>query len=52
VISGGAGRADHFAAAFAAGADAALAAGAFHSGALRIPALKADLEARGIEVRR
>lgn len=52
VISGGAGRAEHFAAAFAAGADAALAAGAFHSGVLRIPELKRELSARGFEVRR
>ena len=52
VASGGAGRSEHFAAAFEAGADAALAAGVFHRGELAIPALKAELSERGIEVRR
>ena len=52
VASGGAGRVEHFAAAFAAGADAALAAGVFHRGELTIPELKARLAERGVEVRR
>ena len=51
VASGGAGEPAHFEAAFAAGADAALAASVFHSGAVRIPALKAWLRTRGIPVR-
>ncbi len=52
VASGGAGEAAHFLAAFReADADAALAAGVFHSGAVAIPALKAFLRDNGIEVR-
>jgi cyclase len=52
VASGGAGRAEDFAEVFAeADADAALAASVFHSGAVRIPALKRQLRACGIEVR-
>jgi cyclase len=52
VASGGAGEASHFAAAFLdADVDAALAASVFHSGAVRIPSLKATLRAQGIEVR-
>lgn len=52
VASGGAKTPAHFAAAFReAGADAALAAGAFHRGELRIPDLKFELRAQGIEVR-
>lgn len=51
VASGGAGSAGHFAEAFAAGADAALAASVFHDGTLPIPALKAELRDRGVEVR-
>jgi cyclase len=51
VASGGARTAAHFADAFAAGADAALAAGAFHRRELAIPDLKRDLAARGVEVR-
>jgi len=52
VASGGAGSCAHFAAAFAdADVDAALAASVFHSGELRIPALKRELRAQGIEVR-
>ena len=52
VASGGAGCADDFAAVFAqADVDAALAASVFHSGELRIPALKRELRAKGIEVR-
>ncbi|MBV6424075.1 MAG: Imidazole glycerol phosphate synthase subunit HisF [Steroidobacteraceae bacterium] len=53
VASGGAGTVEHFAAVFTdAGADAALAASVFHSGAIAIPALKAALARAGIEVRR
>jgi cyclase len=52
VASGGAGAVEHFAAAFAAGADAALAASVFHSGEIAIPALKRALAERGVEVRR
>jgi cyclase len=51
IASGGAGTPAHFAEAFAAGADAALAASLFHFGELDIGALKADLSARGIPVR-
>lgn len=52
VASGGARSADHFEQVFRqARVDGALAAGAFHRGELLIPQLKADLAARGIEVR-
>ena len=52
VASGGAGVADHFLQVFQdADVDAALAASVFHSGAVRIPELKASLRAQGIEVR-
>jgi cyclase len=52
VASGGAGTAGHFAEVFrSAGADAALAAGVFHSGEISIPQLKRELRAAGIEVR-
>ena len=52
VASGGAGLPAHFRDVFAiAGADAALAAGVFHSGSIAIPALKRFLAAEGIEVR-
>lgn len=52
VASGGAGEIGHFAAVFnEAGADAALAASVFHSGAIAIPQLKRQLRAAGIEVR-
>lgn len=52
VASGGAGRPEHFAQVLLdAGADAALAAGVFHSGALEIAELKAYLIARGCPVR-
>jgi cyclase len=52
VASGGAGCGADFAAVFAqADVDAALAASVFHSGELRIPALKRELRAQGIEVR-
>ena len=53
VASGGAGTPEHFVAAFRdADVDAALAASVFHSGELRIPELKDQLAAAGIEVRR
>ncbi|MHB1871772.1 MAG: imidazole glycerol phosphate synthase subunit HisF [Steroidobacteraceae bacterium] len=52
VASGGAGAVEHFAAAFReAGADAALAAGVFHSGEIVIAHLKRALLDCGIEVR-
>ncbi len=52
IASGGAGNMDDFADVFAIGqADAALAASVFHYGEIPIPALKAFLEMRGIEVR-
>ena len=52
IASGGAGNMDDFADVFAIGqADAALAASVFHFGEIPIPALKAFLEMRGIEVR-
>ena len=52
VASGGAGAVEHFAAVFEeTDVDAALAASVFHSGAVRIPDLKRQLRARGIEVR-
>jgi cyclase len=52
VASGGAGSAEHFAAVFKeADVDAALAASVFHSGAVRIPALKTYLRERRFEVR-
>ena len=52
IASGGAGEAAHFANAFAlADVDGALAASVFHSGAVRIPALKRSLREAGIEVR-
>jgi len=52
VASGGAGSAQHFVDVFRdADVDAALAASVFHSGAVRIPELKATLRAQGIEVR-
>ncbi len=52
IASGGAGEPMHFVAAFReADVDGALAAGAFHSGDIAIPALKAYLRGQGIEVR-
>jgi imidazole glycerol-phosphate synthase subunit HisF len=52
VASGGAGAVEHFTAVFReAGADAALAASIFHTGAIAIPDLKRALRAAGIEVR-
>ena len=50
VASGGAGSLDDFVAALKT-ADAALAAGVFHSGMVRIPALKKYLKKRGVNVR-
>jgi len=53
VASGGAGSPADFVAAFRdADADAALAASVFHSGEIAMPALKAQLHAEGVEVRR
>jgi cyclase len=51
VASGGAGREHHFLEVFAHGADAALAAGVFHSGAIGIGGLKHYLRSQGVEVR-
>ncbi|HLZ45797.1 MAG TPA: imidazole glycerol phosphate synthase subunit HisF [Gemmatimonadales bacterium] len=52
VASGGVGTREHVAAAFAAGADAVLAASVFHDGDDTVDGIKADLAGRGIEVRR
>jgi cyclase len=52
IASGGAGAPEHFADVFTtARVDGALAASVFHSATIRIPALKAYLRDRGIEVR-
>ncbi len=51
VASGGAGSPEHLRAAFAAGADAALAASIFHYGEYTIPATKQYLAEHGIPVR-
>ncbi|MCX7521680.1 imidazole glycerol phosphate synthase subunit HisF [Microbacterium sp. STN6] len=51
IASGGAGAADDFAPAVAAGADAVLAASVFHSGQLTIGQVKAALASEGMEVR-
>jgi cyclase len=51
IASGGAGRAEDFAPAVAAGADAVLAASIFHSGDVSIAAVKQDLATHGYEVR-
>ena len=51
IASGGAGRADHFASALEAGADAVLAASLFHDGVLGVPELKNALKGLGQEVR-
>jgi len=52
VASGGAGSSQDFALVFTdADVDAALAASVFHSGTVRIPSLKRELRAQGIEVR-
>ena len=53
IASGGAGHAGHlFDALTAGGAEAALAASIFHFGELTIAAVKEELAARGLEVRR
>jgi cyclase len=52
IASGGAGSAAHLLAAFAAGAEAALAASIFHFGELRIEEVKGYLAEQGVEVRR
>jgi len=51
IASGGVGTREHVAAAFAAGADAVLAASVFHDGDDTVDGIKADLAGRGIEVR-
>jgi cyclase len=51
IASGGAGAAEHFPPAVAAGADAVLAASVFHSGQLTIDDVKRALRAEGIETR-
>ncbi len=51
IASGGAGSAEHLAAAFAAGAEAALVASIVHERPKRLPALKRELEAAGWPVR-
>jgi len=52
IASGGAGKPEHFLEAFLKGkADAALAAGVFHDGVIRIRALKEYLRENGVEVR-
>lgn len=51
IASGGAGRAEHFAPAIKAGADAVLAASVFHFKELTIPEVKEAMRAEGIEVR-
>ena len=52
IASGGAGRVEHFPPAFAAGADAVLAASVFHSGDLTIGDVKRELADAGMVVRR
>lgn len=51
IASGGAGTVEHFAEAFTAGADAALAASVFHFGEISLPALKTELSHRGLAMR-
>ena len=51
IASGGAGAVEHFGDAFAAGADAALAASVFHFGDIAIPALKEELARAGHAIR-
>lgn len=51
IASGGAGRVEHFREAFEAGADAALAAGIFHDGVVRIGEVKRALAEAGIPIR-
>ena len=52
IASGGAGRSEHLAAAFAAGAEAALVASIVHERPERLPELKAELEEAGWPMRR
>src|SRR6267378_4248709 len=52
IASGGVGTREHVAAAFAAGADAVLAASVFHDRDDTVDGIKADLAVRGIRVRR
>ncbi len=52
IASGGVGTREHLAAAFAAGADAVLAASVFHDRDETVDGIKADLAVRGIRVRR
>lgn len=52
VASGGAGKPEHLAEAFRAGADAALAASIFHYGEFPVPVCKDYLAANGVPVRR
>jgi imidazole glycerol phosphate synthase glutamine amidotransferase subunit len=52
IASGGVGTREHVVAAFAAGADAVLAASVFHDGDDTVDGIKADLAVRGIQVRR
>jgi imidazole glycerol-phosphate synthase subunit HisF len=51
IASGGAGSAEHVIAAFDAGADAALLAGALHDGSLTVPSLKEAMSDAGLRVR-
>ena len=51
IASGGVGTREHVAAAFAAGADAVLAASVFHDGDDTVSGIKADLAGHGIRVR-
>ncbi|HEX2704757.1 MAG TPA: HisA/HisF-related TIM barrel protein, partial [Candidatus Lustribacter sp.] len=51
IASGGAGRAEHFAPAVWAGADAVLAASVFHFGELTVGEVKAAMRAAGVTVR-
>jgi imidazoleglycerol phosphate synthase cyclase subunit len=51
IASGGVGTREHVAAAFAAGADAVLAASVFHDGDDTVSGIKADLAVKGIRVR-
>jgi imidazole glycerol phosphate synthase glutamine amidotransferase subunit len=52
IASGGVGTRDHVASAFAAGADAVLAASVFHDGDDTVDGIKTELAVRGIRVRR
>lgn len=52
IASGGAGQAQHFPPAIAAGADAVLAASIFHFGEVSIPEVKTELHQAGYDVRR